>query len=274
MRPQVIRLPLLVGLLALLVGAAIGNSHGVSTQRSVDAAVPPPTPIVRVVTRTRIVPHTVVHVRTVVHVHTVVRTVTRTRVVTHVVIHVVTRTVKVPVIVYRTHVVTRTVVKIVQVAAPTVVPVPSATAIPAPSATPDTSSSTSAASSGSNSAPNTYNGVVVTATNFHADSGGDFGGPPTGQTYAVVHVSLTNNGSSDADYNEMTFALQGANDHVKYDGGAFDTNISNTTLGSGKIAPGQTIAGDLAFQVPDNGQKYGLFWTPDFLGDSIPVDLK
>jgi hypothetical protein len=116
MRMQVLKLPLLVGLLALLVGVVVGNSHGMSTQRSVDAAIPPPTPIVRVVVHTRIVPHTVVRVRTLVH--TVVRMVTRTRVVNHVVIHVVTKTVKVPVTVYRTHVVTRTVVKTVQAAAP------------------------------------------------------------------------------------------------------------------------------------------------------------
>ncbi len=130
MRAQALRLPLLVGLLALLVGAAIGNSHGLATQRSADAAIPPPTPIVRVVVHTRLVPHAVVHVRTVVHTVTrtrvITHTVTLTHVVNHTITHVVTKTVKVPVIVYRTHVVTKTIVKTVQAAAP------------APTATPTT----------------------------------------------------------------------------------------------------------------------------------------
>ncbi|SRR5579883_177557 len=136
-------------------------------------------------------------------------------------------------------------------------PQPAATATPAP---------TSQAA--------TYNGVSVTASNLHADNGAsDFDAPPAGQTYAVVRVSIVNNGDSNFDYNPYDFTLQGADDQVRYRPGALDTNISNTMLSVGTLAPGDTVAGDLAFQVPTSETRYILLWTPDFMSAAIPVPI-
>lgn len=52
-----------------------------------------------------------------------------------------------------------------------------------------------------------------------------------------------------------------------------DTTIANTLLGSGSLAAGQIVAGDIAFQVPANETRFTLLWTPDILSDSITVPI-
>jgi len=69
-------------------------------------------------------------------------------------------------------------------------------------------------------------------------------------------------------YNPFYFALHGARDQVNYTAPAFDTAI--TMLSSGKLAPGQSVAGDVAFQVPSNSQKYILQWDSSF-GSNAPI---
>jgi len=279
-RFRFLSLPLLVGLLALLLGATIGTIHGESTQRAVDAAVPPPTPVVHVVVRTRtvirLVPHNVIRVHTITHVRTVTRVVIQTHVVvhTHVVTRLVTKTVKVMVPVYHTRVVTNTVIKTIQLAAPTAIPVPTDTpAPPQPTDTPNASSTSADSSNAANNPPNTYNGVTVSASNLQQDSNGDMA-PASGNSYTTVHVSLTNNGSSNVTYNPLDFTVQGATDNIQYKALATDTNITNSALGTGSLVPGQTVAGDLAFETPTAEMTYTLLWTPDIMSPAIPITIK
>jgi hypothetical protein len=160
------------------------------------------------------------------------------------IVHVRTVTKVVTRVVYRT----RTVVKIVPA------PTPTATPIPAPA----------------NAA--IHGGVVVQASNLHQDSGDAVSTPAPGQQYIVVHIVITNQGTQSARYNAYDFQLQDATDHVRHYE-TFDTTIANTLLGSGSLAAGQIVAGDIAFQVPANETSFTLLWTPDILSDSITVPI-
>jgi hypothetical protein len=164
------------------------------------------------------------------------------------VVHVRTVTKIVTRVVYRT----RTVVKIVP--APTPTATATVTPIPAPA----------------NAA--IHGGVVVQASNLHQDSGDAVSTPAVGQQYIVVHIVITNQGSQSARYNAYDFQLQDATDHVRHYE-TFDTTISNTLLGSGSLAAGEIVAGDIAFQVPASETSFTLLWTPDILSDSITVPI-
>ena len=166
------------------------------------------------------------------------------------IVHVRTVTKVVTRVVYRT----RTVVKIVPAPTPTAMPTATATPIPAPA----------------NAAM--HDGVVVQASNLHQDSGDAVSTPAPGQQYIVVHIVITNQGTQSARYNAYDFQLQDATDHVRHYE-TFDTTISNTLLGSGSLAAGQIVAGDIAFQVPANETSFTLLWTPDILSDSITVPI-
>lgn len=113
-------------------------------------------------------------------------------------------------------------------------------------------------------------GVRVSASQFHFDTGGELP-PPAGKKYAVVHIVMHNGGKAAYDYNMLDFALHGMGNSVNYSGDAIDISISNTMFGSGKLAAGQTIAGDIAFEVPAKSQKYTLQWTPGF--DQTPLTI-
>lgn len=115
--------------------------------------------------------------------------------------------------------------------------------------------------------PNT--GMSVQASHLHVDTNGDEA-PKPGNQYMVVHVLIHNGGTKPQDYNALDFALHGASDQHNYQGDAFDTNIANTMLSSGKLRPGRFISGDIAFEVPKH-QHYTLQWSPDF--DNAPIDV-
>jgi hypothetical protein len=87
-----------------------------------------------------------------------------------------------------------------------------------------------------------------------------------------VHVSLVNNGSSPADYNALDFQLEGSPSNVRYDAIGIDENI-NDTLNSGTLNPGDTVAGDLVFEVPTSDTSFGLLWQPDIFGSQYTVPI-
>lgn len=114
-------------------------------------------------------------------------------------------------------------------------------------------------------------GMSVQASNLHQDNGGDTP-PPAGDAFLVVHVFIYNGGSSAQDYNPLDFHLHGQIDQTDYDSDALDINVS-PTLDYGTLAPGHSIAGDIVFQVPDNGQGYTLTWTPQFGSPALTVPI-
>lgn len=115
-------------------------------------------------------------------------------------------------------------------------------------------------------------GMSVQASGLHADANGDEP-PKPGHIYLVIHVLLHNGGTRPADYNPFDFVLHGSHDAHNYDADALDTNISNTALNAGTLQPGRFVAGDLAFEVPHNGQTYTLEWDHGAYGDYMDVPI-
>jgi hypothetical protein len=192
-----------------------------------------------------------------------VRTVTNKRTVEHVVY----RTRTVVQVVYR-YLVAPTatpqptqmpVVQVVYLPAPTATPVPTATATATPQ--PTATAPQNAASA---------NGVVVTASNLHADS---ITPEAAGEQYIVVRITLTNQGTQAAHFNALDFQLADGGDHIRHDATLVDSNIASTALTYGSLLGGQSVAGDVAFAVPTAETSFTLLWTPSWGSDSLVVPL-
>ncbi len=115
-------------------------------------------------------------------------------------------------------------------------------------------------------------GISVSASNLHVDSNGEWA-PSPGDQYVVVRIAITNSGSQAYEYNELYFYLQDAGDNIRHDGDASDSNIINTELNSGSLPPGQTVAGDVAFEVPQNESRFTLLWEPGLLSNAVTVPM-
>ena len=137
---------------------------------------------------------------------------------------------------------------------PTSTPVPPPTYTPVPSATPVPA----AAPGTSPDAP----GIVVNASNLHTDTAGASTQPKAGDSYAAVRLTITNNGTQPYEYNPFYFVLEGVDDHIRYKPDALDSNIYNTQLDTGTLAPGQSVSGDIAFEVPGSETRFNLLWEP------------
>lgn len=153
---------------------------------------------------------------------------------------------------------------------PTKTPIPTATPVP-PTETPEPTWTPEPPPTPEYAAVDPDTGLMVTATKFHADIGDAYFAPKGNDVFAVVHLRIDNTGSSQQSYNEFDFKLQG-DDLVKYPPEFFDPTISNSRLGSGYLTPGESVAGDMAFEVP-GGHQYHLLWSPNLLRASIYVPL-
>ena len=141
---------------------------------------------------------------------------------------------------------------------PTVVPTPAPFMPPPPTAT---------AEPGTNpDAP----GIRIAASNLHADSSGNVP-PASGNKYMVVTVTIANNGTTPYQYNALDLSLQDLGDNSTHTADAPDSNIRGTGLRSGTLSPGQTVAGDLAFEVPLSETHFSLLWRAKPLGATVPV---
>jgi hypothetical protein len=114
--------------------------------------------------------------------------------------------------------------------------------------------------------------LTITASDLHADSGGQFDSLPSGDSYQIVHVVLVNNSTTAQDYNEFDFSLQGHPSEVRYQP-TFDSTIGNTQLQSGTLAPGETVAGDMAFEVPDTDSSVTLYYAGSFDTPALAVPI-
>jgi Domain of unknown function (DUF4352) len=93
--------------------------------------------------------------------------------------------------------------------------------------------------------------------------------PPPGQHYVVARVAMTNYGEQTVAYSAQCFTLEGVDDHRRYD--ALEVFGTAMQPFCGIIAPGQTVARDLAFQVPVGDQEWELLWTPGSTAAPITV---
>lgn len=114
--------------------------------------------------------------------------------------------------------------------------------------------------------------MSVQASHLHVDkSTNQFSQPKAGHEFLVVHLLCHNGGKKAQDYNPLfTLHLHGSVNQENYAGDAMDSNI--TMMGSGKLSPGQFIAGDVAFEVPTIKQTYTLLWDADY-GQNAPITV-
>ncbi len=110
-------------------------------------------------------------------------------------------------------------------------------------------------------------GETVTASHLHVDT--ENKSSKAGHEFLIIHLLIHNGGKKAASYNPLYFALHGARDQVNYSE-ALDFGL--TPMSSGQLAPGQSVAGDIAFDVPANGQKYILQWDPSY-GFNVPITV-
>lgn len=110
----------------------------------------------------------------------------------------------------------------------------------------------------------TVNGEGVTLVSVHQIQPGQYDTPPSaGQGYYVLHVKITNSGSSPADFNAFDFKVltgQGSTVDQSY----ISSEPSDKQLQSGQIATGGSVEGDLVYELSmtDHGAK--LVWQPGF----------
>jgi hypothetical protein len=80
---------------------------------------------------------------------------------------------------------------------------------------------------------------------------------------------MTNYGEQTVAYSARRFTLEGVDDQRRYD--ALEVLDRAMQPFCGTIAPGQTVARDLAFQVPVGDQEWELLWTPGSAAAPITV---
>ncbi len=111
----------------------------------------------------------------------------------------------------------------------------------------------------------TVDGVSTTLVSVKTIQPGDIDqAPQAGDSYFVLHVKITNKGSSTANYNEIEYKIltgAGSTDDTPV---ILSTEPSNALLGAGQLAAGGTKEGDLVYEIgtTDHGAK--LVWQPSF----------
>ncbi len=143
-------------------------------------------------------------------------------------------------------------------------------AITAPAST---SASTTAPSSSSQIASVgqaiTVNDVATTLVSVQRLSGDQFTQPKDGNEFIVVHVKITNNSSSEVDYNPFDFHVRSGSGNITDEEVVPpSTYTGNNELNSGKLSSGGTVEGDIIFQVPKGDHASELTWQPSFFGNA------
>lgn len=108
----------------------------------------------------------------------------------------------------------------------------------------------------------TINGEGTTLVSVHQIQAGQYDTPPSaGQAYYVLHLKMTNSGSSPADFNEFDFQLltgQGSTINQSY----ISSEPEDKLLQSGQIAPGGSVEGDLVYELSTTDHGAKLVWQP------------
>lgn len=110
----------------------------------------------------------------------------------------------------------------------------------------------------------TINGESATLVSVQQIQPGQYDTPPsTGKAYYVLHLKMTNSGSSPADFNEFDFkVLTGQGSTI--DQSFISSEPDDKLLQSGQIAPGGNVEGDLVYQLSTSDHGAKLIWQPGF----------
>jgi hypothetical protein len=111
-------------------------------------------------------------------------------------------------------------------------------------------------------------GMTCTLVSVNTLASGELEQPKAGHEFIYVHVKLTNNGSSDADYNTFEFHIMDGNGNITDMGLPPESYTANNELLGGKLAPGGSVEGDIIFQAPIGDHNARLTWAPTYFGSS------
>jgi uncharacterized protein DUF4352 len=115
-------------------------------------------------------------------------------------------------------------------------------------------------------------GVVVIASAFRADSGGDTP-PPPGQRYVATRVTVANRGSDAYDVDPLAFSVVDHGDGVTHLAEPMDQGIAATALRATTLEPSRSVTGDVAFAVPVTETSAALYWEPTPMSPAVLVPL-
>jgi len=99
----------------------------------------------------------------------------------------------------------------------------------------------------------------------------EFFGPDAGSRWVMVEVSITNVSDEPQDYGSYDFKVKDA-DNFEYTAGFVDLERE---LSSGSLPPGDTVRGQVGFEVPVDAAIVRLIYDPGFFGESrIDIELE
>lgn len=129
-------------------------------------------------------------------------------------------------------------------------------------ATGSTSKSTAPAKVGDTITINDVSTTLVSVTPLQAGTYDE--APKAGDSYFVLHVKITNKGTSSANYNAIDYKILNGAGSTNDTPAFVSTEPSNAELGSGQLAAGGSVEGDLVYEIgtTDHGAK--LVWQPGF----------
>lgn len=102
----------------------------------------------------------------------------------------------------------------------------------------------------------TWKGIEITVSEPTVDTKAEF--VSEGKKVVYCTVVIKNNSDKDFDYNALGFTMFDS-EHQSYD--AFGM-ASVPDLSSGTLAPGETVKGAIAYEMPENATPGGIKWQP------------
>ncbi len=112
---------------------------------------------------------------------------------------------------------------------------------------------------------------VVSVNSVKTSAGSDIDQPKAGNDYLIVDVTIKNVSSQEQNFSsDLQFTLKDSTGQ-KYT----QTIISNATPPDGKIAAGDLLRGQMAFEVPTSQKNFTLAFESDIFGSGQTIwDLK
>ena len=107
----------------------------------------------------------------------------------------------------------------------------------------------------------------LTVNEVTKSSGGEFDKPKDGYEYVIVKITIENTGSSNISYNPFDFTMQNSQGQISDI--ALTTVDQDTSLPSGKLAPGGKVTGTIPFEQPINDPLLQLQYKPDYFSDEV-----
>lgn len=117
-----------------------------------------------------------------------------------------------------------------------------------------------------------FEGRVLEVTDIEYSNGSDFDEPKDGMEYVIVSVLIENNSDKELSYNPYDFKMQNSQGQIESQ--AFTIIDKETSLSSGKLAPGGNVSGTVVWEQPKDDDGLKLIFEPSFWSNKrVTVEL-